>query len=60
MLDSNTFIRMTRIVPLGFVVGEDYIISAFQDFATDTTDLAATIKTPLSPPHPPFMQPRSR
>ena len=24
MLDINTFIRMTRIVPSGFVAGEDY------------------------------------
>ena len=25
MLDINTFIRMVRIVPFGFVAGEDYI-----------------------------------
>ena len=26
MLDLDTFIRMTRIVPLGFVAGEDYTL----------------------------------
>ena len=57
MLDSDTFIRMTRIVLSGFVVGEDYII---QHFAADTTDLVGEIKNPLSPPHPLFMQTRSR
>ena len=57
MLDNNTFIRMTRIVPSSFVALEDYIISTF---LADTTDLAVEIKNPLSRPHPPFMQPRSR
>jgi len=57
MLDKNTFICMTRIVPSGFVAGEDYIISRF---AADTTDLAVEIKNPLSPPNPSFMQLRSR
>ena len=44
MLDINTFIHMTRIVPSDFVTIEDYIISAV---CSRNQFVSATIKIPI-------------
>ena len=41
MLDIDTFIRMTRIVPLGFVAGEDYTLfhDSLSNYSSMISDL---------------------
>ena len=46
MLDINTFIRKTRIVPSDFVTIEDYIISAV---CSRNQFVSAAIKIPILP-----------